>query len=242
MSYIDGFVIAVPSANRQAFIEHATKFDTMLVEAGALRVVEAWGEDVPRGKQTDFYGAVDAKDDETVCFSWIEWPDKQTRNAVHARMEQMMSDGTMDGDPHDMPFDGKRMVFGGFEAIVEEGRWTPGAYVQGFVLPGTDREAYRKMAQDAWTMFEGYGALQVVECWQDDVPHGKQTDFFRAIEAEDGESVVFSWMLWPSKAVCDAASEKMQSDDSMQMPEVVPFNPQRMIFAGFVPVVELGGN
>jgi uncharacterized protein YbaA (DUF1428 family) len=157
-------------------------------------------------------------------------------------MEKMMADGTMDGDPHDMPFDGARMVFGGFEAIVEEGAYTPGAWVQGFVLPATDREGYRKMAQDAWSMFKGYGALQVVECWQDDVPHGKQTDFFRAVKAEEGESVVFSWMLWPSKAVCDEAGEKMQADDSMQMPEVMPFNPQRMIFAGFVPVVEIGGH
>ena len=241
MTYVDGFVIAVPTANKQQFIAHAEKFDAMLIEAGALRIVEAWGADLPRGKQTDFHGAVAAKDDETVCFSWVEWPDRTTRDAVHSRMEQMMQDGSMDGDPHDMPFDGARMIFGGFEAIVEEGAWTSGAYVQGFVLPATDREAYRKLAADAWKMFAGYGALQVVECWQDDVPHGKQTDFHRAVKAEDGESIVFSWMLWPSREVCDAAAEKMQSDDSMQMPDVMPFNPQRMIFGGFVPVVDLEG-
>ena len=72
MAYIDGFVIAVPTANRQAFIDHATKFDALFLEHGATRVVEGWGDDVPRGKITDFFGAVKAKDDETVAFSWVE--------------------------------------------------------------------------------------------------------------------------------------------------------------------------
>ncbi|MBT9487948.1 MAG: DUF1428 domain-containing protein [Rubrivivax sp.] len=119
MSYIDGFVIAVPTANKQQFIDHARHFDTMFIELGATRVIEGWGDDVPDGKVTDFRRAVQATADETVAFSWVEWPDKATRDAG---MKKMMEDPRMDpatpGNPP-MPFDGKRMIFGGFEAVVE---------------------------------------------------------------------------------------------------------------------------
>ena len=116
MAYIDGFVIAVPTANRDAFIAHAKKFDEMFLEYGATRIVEGWGDDVPRGKQTDFYMAVKAKDDESVAFSWVEWPDKATRDRA---METMMKDPRMDPKENPMPFDGMRMIFGGFEPVVD---------------------------------------------------------------------------------------------------------------------------
>ena len=116
MAYIDGFVIAVPTANRAAFIAHAKKFDAMFLEFGATRIVEGWGDDVPHGKQTDFYMAVKAKDDETVAFSWVEWPDKATRDRA---METMMKDPRMDPQQNPMPFDGMRMIFGGFEPVVD---------------------------------------------------------------------------------------------------------------------------
>ena len=91
-------------------------------------------------------------------------------------------------------------------------------------------------------MFKGYGALRVVECWQDDVPEGKQTDFFRAVKAEPNENVVFSFMEWPSRAVCDAAAEKMKNDPNMQLPEgtEMPFDGKRMVYGGFNPVIALG--
>jgi uncharacterized protein YbaA (DUF1428 family) len=95
MSYIDGFVIPVPTANKQAFIEQAQAFDTCLIEVGALRVMECWGDDVPSGKLTDFYRAEQAADGETVVFSWVEWPDKATRDAGFAQMEALMTT-----DPH----------------------------------------------------------------------------------------------------------------------------------------------
>ncbi len=120
MSYVEGFVIAVPTANRAAFIEHAREFDALLIEHGALRVVESWGDDVPPGKQTDFYRAVDAREDEAVCFSWIEWPDKPTREAQMARvMELIENDPRFDPAHNPVPFDGARMIFGGFEVIVD---------------------------------------------------------------------------------------------------------------------------
>lgn len=118
MSYIDGFVIAVPTANRQAFIDHARRFDPVFVEYGATRVVECWGDDVPAGKHTDFQRAVQAREDETVVFSWIEWPDKATRDAG---MANMMDDPRMDPTLNPMPFDGMRMIFGGFQPVLDLG-------------------------------------------------------------------------------------------------------------------------
>ena len=117
MAYIDGFVIAVPTANKQKFIDFAREFDPIFVEYGAIRVLECWGDDVPHGKQTDFYRAVAAKDDEAVLFSWIEWPDKATRDAG---MKQVMDDPRM-GPDNPMPFDGARMIYGGFVPVVDLG-------------------------------------------------------------------------------------------------------------------------
>lgn len=114
MAYVDGFVIAVPTANKQNFIDHASKLNPMFIEYGATRVVECWGDDVPTGKQTDFQRAVQAKEDETVVFSWVEWPDKATREAG---MKKMMDDPSMKSNDNPMPFDGMRMIFGGFAPV-----------------------------------------------------------------------------------------------------------------------------
>ena len=118
MSYVDGFVIAVPTANREKFIAHAREGDALFIEFGATRVVECWGDDVPHGQQTDFHRAVQAGEDETVVFSWIEWPYKATRDAG---MQKMMEDPRMDPEKNPMPFDGKRLVYGGFVPIVTLG-------------------------------------------------------------------------------------------------------------------------
>ena len=120
MSYIDGFVIAVPTANKQKFIEYAGSVDTIFTDLGATRVVECWADDVPEGKITDFGKAVQATADESIVFSWIEWPDKETRDAA---MKKMMSkdfkDERMDMEENPVPFDGKRLIFGGFKPVVE---------------------------------------------------------------------------------------------------------------------------
>ena len=119
MTYIDGFVIAVPTANRQKFIDHANTGDSVFMELGALRILECWGEDVRVGQQTDFRRAVQAKDDETVVFSWIEWPDKATRDAAMARMDELMkTDQRMSPEHNPMPFDSARMIYGGFTPVV----------------------------------------------------------------------------------------------------------------------------
>jgi uncharacterized protein YbaA (DUF1428 family) len=120
MAYIDGFVIPVPTANKQKFTDHAKLGDSVFIDLGATRVIECWGDDVADGKLTDFRKAVQASDDETIVFSWIEWPDKETRDAG---MKKMMSgdfkDERMDPEKNPMPFDGKRLIFGGFAPLVE---------------------------------------------------------------------------------------------------------------------------
>ncbi len=124
MTYVDGFVIACPAENKDKFIAHAKLGDSVFIDMGALRVVECWGDDVPDGKTTDFRMAVKAQEGEVVLFSWIEWPDKATRDAGMARLTEMMDnpdlvDPRMDPEKNPMPFDGKRMIFGGFSPIVD---------------------------------------------------------------------------------------------------------------------------
>lgn len=120
MTYIDGFLMAVPTVNKQGFIDHATSTDSFFKELGATRVVEGWGDDLPDGKLTDFRKAVKAKDDETVVFSWVEWPDKATRDAAMVEMDVLVkTDPRFDEKKNPIPFDGARMVFGGFGVVVE---------------------------------------------------------------------------------------------------------------------------
>lgn len=117
MAYVDGFVAAVPKENKEVYRAHAAKAAAILRELGATRVVEAWGDDVPEGKVTDFFRAVQAKPDEVVVFSWVEYPDKATRDEVSKRF---MDDPRAKQMGEEMPFDGKRMIYAGFEVIVDE--------------------------------------------------------------------------------------------------------------------------
>lgn len=119
MAYIDGFLLAVPTADKQKFIDHANRADSWFIEQGAIRVLECWGDDVRDGKLTDFRKAVKAKDDETVVFSWVEWPDKETRDRVAGQMEAASkTDDRINPDKNPMPFDGARLIYGGFSPVV----------------------------------------------------------------------------------------------------------------------------
>ena len=116
MSYIDGFVAAVPTANRGAYKRHAEMAADVFKDHGALKLVECWGDDVPDGKLTSFPMAVKKADDETVVFSWIVWPSRQVRDEG---MKKVMADPRVQPNVNPMPFDGKRLIFGGFEVLVE---------------------------------------------------------------------------------------------------------------------------
>ena len=115
MPYIEGFVAAVPTANKEAYIKHAREAVAYFKKLGATRLVECWGDDVPKGALTDFYKATQAKEGETPVFSWVEYPDRATRDAANAKMQSDPNAGGMD-----MPFDAKRMFWGGFEQVVNE--------------------------------------------------------------------------------------------------------------------------
>lgn len=116
MNYIDGFVAAVPVTNREIYRQHAEKAAVILKEYGAVSVVECWGDDVPEGKLTSFPMAVKCQADEMVVFSWVTWPSRQVRDEA---WKKVMEDPRMQPDANPMPFDGRRMIYGGFEVIVE---------------------------------------------------------------------------------------------------------------------------
>jgi uncharacterized protein YbaA (DUF1428 family) len=115
MNYVDGFVAAVPMANREKYERHARAMAAVFKEYGALTVVECWGDDVPEGKLTSFTMAVQRKDDEAVVFSWVTWPSKAVRDEGWAKV---MADPRTKTQSEPMPFDGKRLIYGGFQMIV----------------------------------------------------------------------------------------------------------------------------
>ena len=239
MTYIEGFVLAVPTANKEAYRRHAAEAAPLVKEFGVLRHVEAWGDDVPDGKVTDFRRSVQAKDDEVVVFSWFEYPDRATRDAAN---QKMMSDPRMEEMGATMPFDAKRMIVGGFSALLERGKRGEAGYMDGFVVPvpKAKRDAYLAQAETMAAKAQECGVTRVVETWGDDLPEGKVTDFRRAVQATGEENVVFSWMEWPSKAIRDAGWKQMMEDPSMQPnPENMPFDGRRLIYGGFVPIVDV---
>ena len=231
MTYFEGFVAPVPEANKEAYRKHAADAAPIFQEFGVKRHVEAWDSDIHEGKVTDFRMAVNAKPDEKVVFAWFEYPDKATRDSVNAKM---MSDPRMKEMGESMPFDAKRMIYGGFDAIVEEGSGT-GAYADGFVVPVPEgkTDAYRELASKMAKVFRQHGATRVVEALSNDVPKGEVTDFYRAVKAEEGEKVVFSFIEWPDKATRDEAWKKIMADESLKPEGEMPFSGKRMFWGGF---------
>jgi uncharacterized protein YbaA (DUF1428 family) len=236
MTYVEGFLTPVPTANKDQYVKHATDAAAMIKRNGAIRFVETWGDDVPRGKLNDLWGAVQAKDDEAVLFSWFEYPDKATRDAAN---QKMMEDPAMEEMAKDMPFDGARMIYAGFEGINEAGPGGAFGYLDGVVAPVvTDKKAeYTAFCKLAADIFVENGATRVVDTWGDDVSDGKQTDYKRATHLEDGETVAYGWIEWPSKDVRDKAWEKIMQDDRLSGSADSGMIGQRMMFGGFRPLL-----
>ena len=236
MSYIEGFVAAVPRNNKEAYRQHASGAVAMFKEFGATRQVETWGDDVPDGKVTDFKGAVKAKPDEIVVFSWLEYPDKSTRDAAN---QKIMSDPKMKDMGANMPFDGQRMIFGGFQPINDSGKGLKPGYVDGCLIavPKANKAAYKEMADKHAAVLKEFGATRTVDAWADDVPDGKVTDYKGAVKAKPDESVVFSWVEWPSKEARDKGWEQASKDPRMKDLKM-PFDGQRVVYGGFSPMLD----
>jgi uncharacterized protein YbaA (DUF1428 family) len=240
MTYFEGFVAPVPEANKEAYRKHAADAAPIFQEFGVKRHFEAWDSDVPEGKVTDFRMAVNAKPDEKVVFAWFEYPDKAARDAAN---EKMMSDPRMEQMGAGMPFDGKRMIMGGFDSIVEEGSEL-GSYTDGFVVPVPEgkTDAYQALASKMAKVFRQHGASRVVEALSDDVPKGEVTDFYRAVKAEGDEKVVFSFIEWPDKDTRDKAWQEIMADESLKPEGDMPFSGQRMFWGGFDPIFDTAKN
>jgi uncharacterized protein YbaA (DUF1428 family) len=239
MTYFEGFVVPVPESNRAAYEQHANKFAPLVQDIGIRRMVESWESDVPEGKNTDFRKAVDGKPDEKIVFSFFEYQSREARDAAN---EKFMSDPRMAEMGKDMPFDGKRMIMGGFEAVVEEGS-AGGTYIDGIVVPvpTAKRDEYADLARRNAKVFIEFGANRVVESLSDDINHGEVTDYYRAVKAQDEETVAFSFIEWPSKAARDEAWQKIMADERMQHGGGL-FDGSRMFWGGFEKILDTAGN
>jgi uncharacterized protein YbaA (DUF1428 family) len=235
MMYFQGFVVPVPTENKQTYLDMAMTVAPLFAELGAMRTVECWGDDVMDGKLTDFKKAVQANDRETVVVAWVWWPDKATCDAAAAKM---MADERMK-PPSPMPFDGQRMIYAGFEANFDTGEDGKFGYVDGMVasVPDGKRQAFIDHAAKTASLFQEKGALRLVDGWGADVPAGKVTDFRRAVQAKEGETVIFGWIEWPDKPTRDAGMGALMQDPRMR--ETPPaWNGQLAIFGGFTPILD----
>lgn len=236
MSYIDGFVVPVPAVNKSAYKRQAEQVLVLFREYGATRVVECWGDDVPDGTVTDFKGAVNLAPGEVVVFSWIEWPSKAVRDAGQKRM---MEDPRMK-DIEDMAFDGQRMIYGGFDTVIDDATGAATGYVDGCLIavPKANRAAYVQRAEKTAAALREHGAARVFDAWGDDVPDGKVTDFRRAVKATADEDVLYTWIEWPSKAARDSGWSGAMADPRMQPDTENLFDGKRMIYGGFTPILD----
>jgi uncharacterized protein YbaA (DUF1428 family) len=236
MAYIDGFVAAVPAANKEIYLKHAAEVLPVIREFGATRMVESWGDDVPEGKTTDFRRAVKAEPDEVIVFSWFEYPSREARNAANARM---MKDPRMEELGTNMPFDGKRLIHGGFDTILDERFGDTMGYVDGSLIavPAARKAAFGELLARQAEIFREHGASRVVDAWGDDVPDGKITDYKGAVKASPDETVVYSWIEWPSKAARDAGWQKIFADPRMHEGET-PYDEGRRVYGGFTPLID----
>lgn len=236
MTCITGFIAAVPTVNRDAFIRHAELAAQAFRDHGLSAAMEGWGEDVPAGEVTSFAKSVLAKPDESIIFSFYRWPDRITQEQG---FQAAMSDPRVDPVKNPMPFDGKRVVWGNFEPLLELGAQQPGGFFDGYVIaiPRDARAAFDAFARQCDPIFMEHGAVWCVETWETDVPEGQITDFRRAVAAKPDEAIVFSWVQWPDRSARDAGNARIMADPRFAAFDC-PFDMQRMIYGGFTPVVQ----
>lgn len=241
MTYVDGFILPVPNANKEAYRKMASDASVVFRRHGAIGFVECWGEDVPDGKLTSLPMAVLKKPDETVMFSWIVWPDRAARDAGNAAV---MADPDLGGPGMEMPFDGMRMIYGGFELILGDPLAAPDlaqGVIDGTVMPvpAGKRVEYFATTQRMAALMQEHGAIAVVDAWSDDVPEGKVNSFHTAIKREADEAIVFSWISWKDRAAQEKGWAALMADPRMEdfSPKSVGADMGRMIFGAFRPIV-----
>lgn len=239
MSYIDGFLIAVKKDRMDEYKAMAELGRTVWMEHGATSYFEAVGDDIPYGKVTSFPRAVMAEDDETVIFSAVVYPSKEVRDAC---MKKVFEDERMKGQMDQMPFDGKRMIFGGFEAIVAADTLDAKVgYVEGFVLPveAAKLDLFRQLVRDSASIWTDMGALSICEGVADDAPVGELTSFPRSVQMKEDETVAFAYVTYETREQREAVMAKIMADERVQkMMEPMPVDGQRMIFGGFRTIVQ----
>lgn len=238
MSYVDGFLIAVPNNRLDEYKTMAELGRTVWMDHGATAYLEAVADDVPYGEVTSFPRAVMAKEDETVIFSFIVYPSKEVRDAC---MKKVFEDDRMKGSMDNAPFDGKRMIFGGFDAILTPEKLDGNAgYVDGFVMPveANRLDEYRRIAKESAPMWKDFGAVAIGETLADDAPVGELTSFPRSVQAKDGETVGFGYVIYESREHRDAVNAKMMADKRFEeLMRSIPVDGKRMIFGGFRTIV-----
>lgn len=240
MAYIQGFLIPVPREKKDAYRKMAADAVPMFEDYGARRIVECWSDEVPRGETTDMYRAVEAEAGESIVFSWIEWDSAQAYADAH---ERMMQDERMQEPPAEMPFDGMRMVYAGFEPLGESGAGGETGHVQGYVapVPGANRDAFADMCATMREVAIDSGALRAVDSYAAEIEDGKVTDFKRAVKAGNEEGVAFGFVEWPSGEAFEAGMAKMQADERMPPPgSDMPIDGKRLIFGGFEVLLDTG--
>ena len=235
MTYAAGFVTPVGEEARAAYLAFAAKTAPLMRDFGVTRLLEGWGDEVQPGERTDLPRAVALAPGEIVVFSWFEFPDQAT---AEAGMQAMETDPRLEAAFREMPFDGKRMIYGGFDGICEQAtpdRSAPG-YIDGALLPvpTAARDDYALFSARVAQVMVAQGALRVFDGWGQHVPEGKLTDMRRAVQAGEDETVVFSWIEWPSKAVRDAGWAAAMEDPRLA-PQDGAFAPDmsRMALGGF---------
>lgn len=232
MGYFQGFLVPVPQDKKEAYRAMAADAVPYFEKYGMVRMVESWGVDVPHGEVTDMYRGIKAEEGENVVFSWVDWGTKEVCEKAHAAM---MEDKDMEM-PGEMPFDGMRMAFAGFELLGEKGKGGRSGYVQGYLAPAPvgNRAAVETMTAAMRDIAIDAGALRAVDGWAEDIADGKVTDLKMPVAAKDGEAVVFGFHEWADQAAYEAGSAKMREDERMaQFAAEMPVDGKRMVFGGF---------
>lgn len=234
MTYIQGFLLAVKSARRDDYLAMAQETAPLFARYGAIRTVECWADDVPDGTRTDMKRATKAEADEAIVFSWIEWPDRATCEAAAEKMQNEWPE-----PPADMPFDGARMIYAGFQVVHDSGSAGTFGYVDGVIgrVVSGGSEAVAAFEAAATPIFRDKGASRLVGGVSGEIASGKTTDFLRAVAAQEGDMITFGWIEWPDKATRDAGMGAMRADPRMATLSQ-PWDGPTAIFGGFTPILD----